>query len=410
MSAGLPDQGYWGCKAMISEKYDLIVIGAGPGGSVTSRFAAENGASVLMLERDREPGIPVRCAEGVSHSGISPFIEIEDRWISAKIDIAILNSPDGNSATMYNNGAGYVLERRIFDAALCELACKKGVTLLTKANAIGLIKNNNKIEGVIFRYLGKTYKVRSKLVVGADGVESRVGRWAGINTTVKLEDIDTCAQFTLTDISVKKNACEFYFGVDIAPGGYIWIFPKSDHSANIGIGISGHLAKEKSPYEYLCEFVSKKYPQGKTIYTVFGSVTTSATLKEIVSDNLMLVGDAARQVNPITGGGIVHAMIAGKIAGTVAAEAIKNNDFRKHFLKKYQRQWDKKLGNIQKTMFNLKNRFLRMNDEKFNRIVAFCQKIPRNEFSLKVLFAEAVKGDPKLMLEVAKAFVVSKIK
>ena len=128
---------------MLKDRYDVVVIGAGPAGSVAARFAAENGVSVLVLERDREPGIPVRCAEGVSHKGIAPFIEIDERWIASTIEVARLHSPDGNEAHMLNNGTGYVLERRVFDAALCSLACKFGADLLTKADAIDLIWENN---------------------------------------------------------------------------------------------------------------------------------------------------------------------------------------------------------------------------------------------------------------------------
>ncbi len=110
---------------MIKDKqeFDVIVIGAGPAGSTAAKFAAENGAKVLILERDREPGIPVRCAEGVSVKGIEPFIKINPNWVATEIDIARLHAPDGNTATMYNNGKGLVLHRRIFDAAFFDLAC-----------------------------------------------------------------------------------------------------------------------------------------------------------------------------------------------------------------------------------------------------------------------------------------------
>ncbi|MCK4655118.1 MAG: NAD(P)/FAD-dependent oxidoreductase [Candidatus Cloacimonetes bacterium] len=140
---------------MVKDKYDVVVIGAGPAGSVTSRFAAENGASVLMLERDREPGIPVRCAEGVSHRGIAPFIEIDKRWIANQIDVAKLHAPNGESAYMYNNGTGYVLERRIFDTVLCDLAVKRGVHLVTKADALDSVWDNNKIAGIKYKYFGE---------------------------------------------------------------------------------------------------------------------------------------------------------------------------------------------------------------------------------------------------------------
>ncbi|MDP8204620.1 MAG: NAD(P)/FAD-dependent oxidoreductase [Candidatus Tenebribacter mawsonii] len=395
---------------MIKDRYDVVVIGAGPAGSVAARYAAENGASVLMLERDREPGIPVRCAEGVSHNGIAPFIDIDKRWIASQIDIAMLTSPNGESALMHNNGIGYVLERRIFDTALCELAAKHGAQLVTKANALDLIKENDKIIGVKYRYMGKTREVKCDIVIAADGTESRVGRWAGIKTAVALRDIDTCVQYTLAGLDIKKDTCEFYFGNEVSPGGYIWIFPKSDSTANVGIGISGHLSHEKGPREYLDKFVAQKFPNATITYTVYGGVPTAATLEEIVKDNIMLVGDAARQVNPITGGGVVQGMIAASIAGKVAAEAIKKGRFDAKFLKKYRKEWDKTLGNTQKIMHSMKEKFLFMTDERFNNLVNFCKKIPSDKFSLKALFTEAVKGDPKLMLDVAKSFVVSKIK
>ncbi len=395
---------------MLKDRYDIVVIGAGPAGSVAARFAAENGASVLMLERDREPGIPVRCAEGVSHKGIAPFIDVDKRWIASQIDIAKLTSPNGESAFMYNNGTGYVLERRIFDTALCGLAAKHGARLITKADALDLIKENNKIIGVKYRYMGKTREVKCDIVIAADGTGSRVGRWAGINTTVALRDIDTCVQYTLAGLDVKKNTCEFYFGNEVSPGGYLWIFPKSDSTANVGIGIAGHLSHEKGPKEYLDEFVAKRFPNATITYTMFGGVPTAATLKEIVRDNIMLVGDAARQVNPITGGGIVQGMIAGSIAGKVAAKAVKTGQFDAKFLKKYRKEWNKTLGNTQKVMHTMKEKFLFMTDERFNNLVNFCKKIPADKLTLKALFMEAVKGDPKLVLDVAKSFIVSKIK
>jgi len=254
----------------IKDKYDVVVIGAGPSGSVAARFAAENGASVLILERDREPGIPVRCAEGVSHKGIEPFIDIDKRWIASTIDEARLHAPNGKHVDMFQNGTGYVLERRIFDTELCNLACKHGATLITKADATGIIFEDNKIQGVKYTHIGEKKTVKCNIVIGADGVESRVGRWAGIKTNVRLEDIDTCVQYTMANVDIKENRCEFYFGNEKCPGGYIWIFPKSNSTANIGLGIAGHLTDKKSPKEYLDEFVQERFPNASISYTVYG--------------------------------------------------------------------------------------------------------------------------------------------
>jgi digeranylgeranylglycerophospholipid reductase len=395
---------------MIKNQYDVVVIGAGPAGSTTARFAAENGARVLLLERDREPGIPVRCAEGVSHHGLKKFIEPDKKWIASRIDVAELVAPDGSSTKMYRNGTGYILERRLFDAALCNLACEQGTELLTKANAIGLAFEGKEIKGVHFQYLGEEKEVLCNIVIGADGIESRVGRWAGIKTALRLDDLDTCVQYTVADIAIEPNTCRFYFGNQISPGGYVWVFPKSANTANIGIGIAGHFAEKKGPKAYLDEFIARHYPDGKITYTVCGGVPTAATLQDIVLDNLMLVGDAAHQVNPITGGGIIQAMIAGKIAGTVAGKAVQEKRFDKKFLKAYAKEWNDVLGNSQKVMYSLKEKFMNMTDDRFNHLVNFCNSIPKEEFTVAKLFKNAVKDDPKLVMDIAKAFVVSKIK
>jgi digeranylgeranylglycerophospholipid reductase len=395
---------------MKHEEYDVIVIGAGPAGSMAARYASEGGAKVLLMERDRESGIPVRCAEGVSHNGILPFIEPDKRWIAAVIDVACLHSPDGEEAFMYRNGVGYVLERRIFDKELCNLAIQSGAKMQPKSDAIGLEKEDGRISGVRYIHDGMQKVAKCKIVIGADGVESRVGRWAGIDTHLALNDLDSCLQYTVSGIEFAPDTCHFYFGKDVSPGGYVWVFPKGKKEANIGIGISAHLAKHKGPKEYLDEFMAKKYPAAQVNYVVYGGVPTAWGLKEIAKDNIMLVGDAARQVNPITGGGIVQAMIAGRLAGNTAARAIAAGDYSQKFLKEYIKAWDNQLGKTQKTMYSMKEKFMTMDDSRFNKLVRVCQSIPREEFSLRKLFSEAMKGDPKLISEIAKAFLVSKVK
>jgi len=93
--------------------YDIVVVGSGPAGSMTALFAAKNGASVLILERDREVGIPVRCAEGISGRGLEKFFQPDERWIAQKINGAKLYAPNGQFCIMTAGavGDGYVLER-----------------------------------------------------------------------------------------------------------------------------------------------------------------------------------------------------------------------------------------------------------------------------------------------------------
>ncbi|MCL2063932.1 MAG: geranylgeranyl reductase family protein [Candidatus Cloacimonetes bacterium] len=391
-------------------EYDAIVIGAGPAGSVAARFLAENGCSVLILERDREPGIPVRCAEGVSHNGILPYIEIDERWISATIDGARLHSPNGDSLDMYNNGTGYVLDRRVFDRSLADLAVSKGAILQTKADAVGLLRDSeNKIIGVKYRHENSFIDVRSKIVIGADGIESQVGRWAGFDTCLKLSDLEICCQYTVNNIKIEKHLCQFYFGKEVAPGGYLWIFPKSETQANIGIGIAGIKSLPgKGPRYYLDKFMEKHYPQASINYMIYGGVPTRAG-NDFVRQNVMLVGDAAHQVNPITGGGTVQAMMGGHYCGETAAKLIKQGNITEKSLKKYNEKWENRFGQNQRFMYALKSKFFGFDDNKFNSIVSICKKIPRDDFNLQSLFKETIKEDPILLAQLATAFLVSKV-
>ncbi len=393
----------------IKKEYDVVVVGAGPGGSVAARFVAENNVSVLLLERDRESGIPVRCAEGISSGGLEQFIDIKPEHISSKITRARLNTPDGNHLEMKSHIKGYILERRIFDADLSDLACEHGATMLTKADVIGLKRLENGKMKVRYRCHDKIREVTCKIVIGADGVESRVGRWAGLKTALDLNDISTSTQYTLSNINVDPELISFYFGNNIAPGGYVWIFPKSKTTANVGIGISGNNAKEKPAQAYLDNFVAQHFPEASISYTVFSGVPIAATLEHIVADNVMLVGDAARHVNPITGGGIKQAMIAGKLAGEMAVQAIRKENYSAKVLKKYQQEWDKALGSKHRFIYKIKEKVLVAGDERLNKIADICKGIPPEKMSLPDLFKAVVKGDPKMVAEMASAFVLSKI-
>jgi len=121
--------------------YDVIVVGAGPAGSTAARYAAEGGASVLVLEKDRDVGYPVRCGEAVSHEGVVQFIDPDPKWIAATVTKFRLVAPNGRSVVPRLDGIGYVLERRMFDYELARLATRKGAEVVTKAYAYDLSRS-----------------------------------------------------------------------------------------------------------------------------------------------------------------------------------------------------------------------------------------------------------------------------
>ncbi len=384
------------------ESYDVIVVGGGPAGSTAARYAAMGGASVLVLEKDREIGVPVRCGEAVDHEGLAPFIEPDDKFVAAKIRNFKLVAPNGMTVKPNIDGVGYVLDRKVFDYELARIAADEGAEVITKAYVDGVTRTDGSVTGVTVQYHGERISLKSRIVIGADGVESRVGRWAGIDTTVSMHDMESAAQVTAANIDVEQDTCYFYFGEKYAPGGYLWVFPKGNKTANIGLAVAADRSRQKHALKFLDEFMQEQFPKAAILTKLAGGVPCAETLDRIAMPGLMLVGDAAHQVNPVSGGGIISGMMAGKIAGIVAAEAAKKNDMS--FLGKYEKEWQNSLGSRHHRYYRIKKVIYKFKDNDLNSIAAEMSRLPEDEQTLGVLFKQAVLKHPGLIIDVMKLF------
>lgn len=390
---------------MKEERYDVVVVGAGPAGSVTAKTAAERGLDVLLIERNQEIGVPVKCAEGVSKE-IEKFVAPDRRWICAEVKGANIYGPDGTKVVLSAetmDETGYVLERRIFDKFLASEAARAGAKIRVRTEAYDIIEEDGYAKGVYVRCMGEDTRVFAPVVVGADGVESRVGRWAGINTRLQPSNISVCAEFLMCDIELNGDYSEFFLGSEVAPKGYAWVFPKGGDCANVGLGIGGDVSDEKHrALDYLKAFVRNKFPDGKTVAEMYGVVPLSGPSYESVAEGLILVGDAARQVNPLTGGGILYAMHAGEIAGDVIAKAVQEKDFSKKRLMEYENRWRSEFGKRLETGFIAKEFFFKLSDEDLNTLAHSLVGVKIKELSTGALLMELVKRNPKMLLGLTK--------
>jgi digeranylgeranylglycerophospholipid reductase len=363
------------------------------------------GTSVLLLEKDREVGIPVRCAEGVGEKGLRQVVEPQERWIDRVIKGAFLYAPNGVRICLETNDIGFILNRKVFDYDLARLAAQAGAEVVSKAYVTNLLLREGQVCGIQVNHLGRPLTIECGIVIGADGVESRVGRWAGLRTHVGLHDIESCAQVTASNVDIEDTHCHFFFGRQVAPGGYAWVFPKGNGLANIGLGVSGDCARNKPAWAYLEEFLAKRFPRVSVLTVVTGGVPVARPLKRLVANGLMLVGDAARQANPVSGGGIVSGMIAAKIAGQVAAQAIHQRDVSEARLQEYVTRWHQQEGKAHERFYKLKEAIWRLTDEDLNRTAEGYLHTAPEKRSLLSLFATALVTQPKLILEAAKVFV-----
>jgi len=372
---------------------DCLIVGAGPAGSTMAKEMASRGFEVVVVEKRQEIGAPKRCAEGVSGHGFDMLgIKINLHSISRKIKGAVLYSPSGKSVTMEGHGMeGFILERKVFEKDLASQAIMAGAKYMVKTLALGMEKEGG-IWNVKIRGIEGKDEIKARIVIGADGVESKVGKWAGLKTVNRITDYHSGIQFEMAGVNANPDYIHLFFGREVAPFGYAWIFPKA-FSANVGLGILEKGAKTRA-YDYLKKFIKEHeeiFKNAQPIEINAGGVPV-AHFTEMVADGVMLVGDAAQLVNPIHGGGITRAMHSSILAADVAEKALKSGDTSREFLKEYERKWDEIYG--EKT-------------RKLMKLRAFLEKLEDKDFEL---LADILQGEDIYQLTQAKlSFFIKKV-
>lgn len=388
----------------MQEKYDVVVVGAGPAGSTAAYAAAINGASVLMLDRRRELGVPVQCGEALSEDILNELkIKPDPQWAIGRTNAVKIVSPSGIeiriSERKVTGKVGYVLNRKVFDKFLAVRAAKVGADVMVGTYVDGLIIEDGRPQGVKAWGMDGKLEVSAKVIIAADGVGSRVARWAGLNTTLKLDDIESGIQFQMVGVDFESpSMTEFYLGSKIAPGGYAWVFPKGEDMANVGLGVLGSRT-ERRPIEYLRDFVARmpNLSKGKVVEINGGGDPVSGPLKKTVKDNLLVVGDAARQVNALTGGGIDSAMRAGNIAGEVAAKAVSEGNTSEKRLSEYEKRWREQMGKRLERYLKAKNVLVSLTDEEMDQLAKTLSVVKFDKISLMDIIRAMTKAHPKLL-------------
>ncbi len=389
-------------------KTDVLVIGSGPAGSSAAKHAALGGAKVIIVDKKSEIGAPKRCAEGVSKAGLADLgIEPNNRWVTKELDGVRLVSPNGTDVWLTSDEielpeAGYILERKIFDKYMAMDAARAGAEIRIKTLAHGMRKEGDAYV-VTCEHMGELFEIKANIIIAADGPESRVARWAGLKTATKATNMESGIQFEMVGVEMEKqDVIEFYFG-SVAPGGYAWIFPKGDDIANVGLAVITN-DTDKSPYEHLKDFVAN-CPATKNAQAVefnIGGDPVGGMPKKIYGDNILVCGDAAGQVNPLTGGGIISGMKGGMHAGIVAANAISDNDFSEKRLKEYDSNVRDDIGHEIDKYLKVKDYALSLSDKELDSVADAFQDIKFEKVSTTELVKNLIKVSPKALLKLGK--------
>lgn len=389
-------------------KTDVLVIGSGPAGSSAAKHAALGGAKVIVIDKKSEIGAPKRCAEGVSKAGLADLgIEPNVRWVTKELDGVRLVSPNGTNVWLTSDEielpeAGYILERKIFDKYMAMDAARAGAEIKIKTLAHGMRKEGDAYV-VTCEHMGELFEIKANIIIAADGPESRVARWAGLRTATKATNMESGIQFEMVGVEMEKqDVIEFYFG-SVAPGGYAWIFPKGDDIANVGLAVITN-DTDKTPYEHLKDFVANcpATQNAQAVEFNIGGDPVGGMPKKIYDDNILVCGDAAGQVNPLTGGGIISGMKGGMHAGIVAAGAIADGDFSEDRLKEYDKNIRDDIGHEIDKYLKVKDYALSLSDEELDSVADAFQDIEFEKVSTTELVKNLIKVSPKALLKLGK--------
>lgn len=389
-------------------KTDVLVIGSGPAGSSAAKHAALGGAKVVVIDKKSEIGAPKRCAEGVSKAGLADLgIEPNARWVTKELDGVRLVSPNGTNVWLTSDEielpeAGYILERKVFDKYMAMDAARAGAEIKIKTLAHGMRKEGDAYV-VTCEHMGELFEIKANIIIAADGPESRVARWAGLRTATKATNMESGIQFEMVGVEMEKqDVIEFYFG-SVAPGGYAWIFPKGDDIANVGLAVITN-DTDKTPYEHLKDFVANcpATQNAQAVEFNIGGDPVGGMPKKIYDDNILVCGDAAGQVNPLTGGGIISGMKGGMHAGIVAASAIADGDFSEDRLKEYDKNVRDDIGHEIDKYLKVKDYALSLSDEELDSVADAFQDIEFEKVSTTELVKNLIKVSPKALLKLGK--------
>ena len=330
--------------------YDIIIVGAGPVGCKVGELTAKHGLKVLILEKHPEIGVPVQCSGLVSHR-IFKLSGVSKKVVVNKVRKARFYCSN-NYIELKSKKNVYVVDREKFDkeiAAKCEDA---GAKIKTSTRFEDYKKNKNLIEV-------KTTKdnFQTKILIGADGPNSTVANSAGI----KLSDNVLIGIQVIVESHFDPNIVELWFGSKISPDFFGWVIPENENFARVG------LASSKKVAERFNNFIKMRLKDKTKFKNKLAGPIRYGLIENSVSDNVILVGDAACQIKPFSGGGIIYGLIGANFASNACIKALEEENYSLKFFKEnYDDVWKNRLtGPIRKGLI-MKNLIHSFSDRKLS--------------------------------------------
>jgi len=337
----------------------VIVIGGGPAGSHAAYKLAGAGHEVVVLEQKQRPGEQICCTGIVGRECVSSFA-IDNNVILRQANSARLFPPSGKPLRVCRQETqAYILDRAAFDKAMAGRAQGNGAEYILNCRVSNIETSDDRVEVEAICH-GERLKLAARAVIIAAGFGSKLGERVGLG---KIGDFVMGAQAEVETTGVDE--VEVYFSQETAPGFFAWLVPTAPGRALVG------LLSRRSPGHYLRKLMASLLAQGKIISAEAKLNYDGVPLKPLprtYGNRLLVIGDAAGQVKPTTGGGIYYGLLCADMAAKTLHPALENDDLSANKLASYQREWKKKLGQELRIEYWARKFYEHLSDRQIDRM------------------------------------------
>jgi len=354
------------------EKTNVTIVGGGPIGLYLAELLAKKEISVTVIEQHKTIGKPIQCAGLITPRVFERFNISSQKIIQNSISTANIHSPKNNILTIGGNKIhAYSIDRTEFDQTLADNAEQYGAKIITNEKVQSIQQGDSYIE----TYTNKKRNINSMMLIGADGPQSVVRDIFCFPSPQKfLKGIGA----SLKDTNLNPSAVEIFVGNSIAPEFFAWIIPTNKKGTTARAGLC--VPFDKSPKEYFDKFLhhdhTKPYLDHAAIEEYMAGIIPLGALKRTVDDRVLLVGDAAAQVKPTSGGGIFTGLTSAQIAAQTINTAVQTQTYTKQLLSKYHTQWKKTIGRELSIGMKLHGLFAGLSDQQFEKYIAKFNETP----------------------------------